>query len=126
SPTMPSVSPACTSKLTPSTARTGPESVRNQVRRSRTWSNGSAAAGMRIEPIAKAIAHEVEAHHHRQDGQPRKGGHPPLLHQLTPFADHLAPVGRRRYHAQTEKRQPGKRQDGVAEVERDQHDKRPD
>ena len=35
-------------------------------------SNGSAAVGMRIEPIAKAVAHEVEAHHHRQDGQARE------------------------------------------------------
>src|ERR1700755_494808 len=91
SPTMPSVSPACRSKLTPSTARTGPESVRNQVRRSRTCSNGSAAVGMRIEPVAEAVAHEVEGHHHRQDGQTGKGGHPPLLHQLPPFAHHRPP-----------------------------------
>src|SRR5258707_9130708 len=88
SPTMPSVSPACRSKLTPSTARTGPESVRNQVRRSRTCSkgapgcnasagtNGSAAIGMRIEPVAEAGAHEIEGHHHRQDGQTRESRHP--------------------------------------------------
>src|SRR3954470_14656189 len=93
SPTMPSVSPARRSKLTPSTARTGPESVMNQVRRSRTWSSTSAVSGMGIQPVAQPVADEVEAHDHGQDRQPRKGRHPPLLHELPALADHGPPFG---------------------------------
>ena len=40
SPTMPSVSPGRSVKLTPSTARTTPASVKNQVCRSSTWRMG--------------------------------------------------------------------------------------
>src|SRR5690349_10940402 len=96
SPTMPSVSPRRRSKLTPSTARTGPASVRNQVRRSRTCSSTSAVSGMGIQPVAQAITDEVEAHDHRQDGQAREGGHPPLLHELAPLGNHGPPFGSRR------------------------------
>ncbi len=41
SPTTASVSPGSTDRLTPSTARTVPSSVRNQVRRSRMSSSGA-------------------------------------------------------------------------------------
>src|SRR6185437_6556160 len=122
SPTMPNVSPARWSKLTPSTARTGPASVRNQVRRSRTRSSTSAVSGMRIEPVAQAVADEVEAHHHRQDGEPGKRRHPPLLHQLPPLTDHRPPLGGRRHGAKAKEGQAGEHENRVAEIERHQHD----
>ena len=79
---MPSVSPRCSVKLTPSTARTTPASVKNQVCRfiqhASTDAIGSAASRMRIEPVAHAVADEVEADHHGQDGEAGKRRDPPL------------------------------------------------
>src|SRR5580692_10500174 len=137
SPTIPSVSPRFSVKLTPSTARTTPASVKNQVRRSLTCSNGSAPVGistlgisassrMRVEPIAKTVADEVEADHHRQDRQAREGRHPPLRDQLATLGDHGPPFRRRRHHAEPQERQPGEHQDGVAKVQRNQHDQWPE
>src|SRR5690606_39111906 len=50
SPTSPSVSPGHRSKLTPSTARTGPDSVPYQTRRSRTVSTGPDGGGPAAGP----------------------------------------------------------------------------
>src|SRR3954462_4085004 len=114
SPTMPSVSPARRSKLTPSTARTGPASLRNQVRRSRTCSSTSAVSCMGVQPVAQAVADEVEAHDHGEDRQAGEGRHPPLLHELPALADHGAPFGGRRDGAEAEEGEAGEDQDGVA------------
>ena len=116
------------SKLTPSTARTTPASVKNQVRRSldlarqsaqRRRACGSSQSRMpsptKLKPITTV-----------RIARPGKGRDPPLLHQLAPFRHHRAPFRRRRHHAEAEERQAGEHQDGVAEVERDQHDQRPD
>src|ERR1700693_4283397 len=116
SPTMPRVSPAKRSKLTPSTARTGPASVRNQVRRSLTLRIGaSPRSRMRIQPVPDAVAHEIEAKHHRKDGNSGEGRAPPLLHELTPVGDHRTPFGSGRHHAEAEERQASEHQDCIAE-----------
>src|SRR5665213_3066826 len=126
SPTMPRVSPRRSVKLTPSTARTTPASVKNQVRRSLTCSSGSASSGIRVEPVAQAVAYEVEADYHRQDRYAREGRHPPLRDQLAPFGDHGAPFRHRRHPAEAAEREAGAHQYRVAEVERDQNDQRAD
>src|SRR6202035_3014269 len=107
SPTMPSVSPGRNEKLTPSTARTTPVSVKNHVCRFSTWRLGSAASRMRIKPVADAVTDEVEADHHGEDGKPGECRDPPLVHQLASLGDHGAPLGRRRHDAQAEKGKAG-------------------
>src|ERR1700733_8130048 len=69
SPTMPTTWLGNTSKLTPSTARTVPSSMRNDTRRSRTRSSGSVAVG--IGGIAQAVAYQVERQHRDDDNQSR-------------------------------------------------------
>src|ERR1700761_348563 len=69
SPTMPTTWPGNTSKLTPSTARTVPSSMRNDTRRSRTRNSGSVAVG--IGGIAQAVAHQVEREHRDDHDQSR-------------------------------------------------------
>src|SRR5690348_4879724 len=121
SPTRPSVSPGCTVKLTPSTARTTPASVSKYVRRSRTSSSGLrilATPGAGIEPVTDSVSEEVETHHHGEDGEARERRAPPLLHELAAFRHHGAPFRRGRNHAQAEERKPGEHDDRVADVER--------
>src|SRR5688500_5268276 len=48
SPTSATVSPSCTSQVTPSTARTTPDDVRKVVRRSFTWRSAAIALGYRV------------------------------------------------------------------------------
>src|SRR5262245_37274370 len=70
SPTMPSVSPLSTEKLTPSTARTAPSRVMKYVRRSSTSSRGMpflGLAGARVEGVAHAVRDEVRAEDDRRD-----------------------------------------------------------
>src|SRR5438105_4800620 len=138
SPTMPSVSPAATEKLTPSTARTTPASVKKYVLRSRTSSTVRPACGARsasgagssafiatpssparlgIEPVADAVAEKVETEHDGQNRKSREGRDPPLLHELATLRHHRAPFGRRRHDAEAEKRERRERDDGVADVE---------
>src|SRR5438874_11925840 len=65
SPTMPSVSPLLTTKLTPSTALTTPPEVKKWVLRSSTRSRGSSwrlPPHARVEGVSQAIPHEVEGH----------------------------------------------------------------
>src|SRR5579863_4492715 len=63
SPTMPTTSPGKTSKLTPSTARTMPSSMRKDTCRLRTRSSGSGSVTVGIGGISQYIAHEVERQH---------------------------------------------------------------
>src|SRR5262249_58194825 len=72
SPTMPSVPPGATSKLTPSTAFTRPSSCAKYVLSSRTESRLSAIG---IRGVAQAVTQEVEGHDHDDHGH--GGGHPP-------------------------------------------------
>src|SRR2546429_237520 len=70
--------------------------------RSSVANRRSSSARPRIEPVADAVAKEVEAEHHGQDRQARKCRDPPLLDQLAPLRDHRAPFGRRRNDAEAE------------------------
>src|SRR3984957_4690506 len=126
SPTMPSVSPRRSVKLTPSTARTTPASVKNQVRRSVTRSSRSASSCMWVEPVTQAVAHEVEADDNSQEGKAGECRDPPLRDEFAAFGDHRSPFGRGRDDTKAEERQAGKHQDGVAQIKRQQHHQRTD
>src|SRR5258708_4521505 len=67
SPTIPSVSPGITLKLTPSTARTMPASVSNCVRSSRTSRIGSGAASVAASAPAGQAGEFGPPHHQHGD-----------------------------------------------------------
>src|SRR5205085_8370528 len=95
SPTMPSVAPGATSKLTPSTALTVPSSCVKYVFRFRTERRGSAPIGIRS--VSEAVAQEVEGHHgeddgHRRQHQPRRDRH--RLDVLRLLQEHAPADGR--------------------------------
>src|SRR5262245_25150812 len=101
SPTMPKTSPRCTSKPTPSTARTQPVSSLNSMVRSRTASSGSALVG--VEGIAQAIGDEVEAEERRGQEGARQQQDPDIgLELRRALVDQRAPARRRRLHAEAE------------------------
>src|SRR4051794_35143032 len=81
---------------------------------------------MRIEPVADAVAHAVEADHHGEDRKARERGNPPLVHEFTSLGYHRAPFRSGRYHAEAKERQAGEYQDRIAQVERDEYDQRAD
>src|SRR5262249_49533293 len=77
SPTMPRNSPAPTVKLTPSTARTAPASVRYSTARSVTSSRGSATLPPQrpqrgIPDLVEGVVQECEAGPHQGHGGPRR------------------------------------------------------
>src|SRR5262245_66332550 len=76
SPTRPSTSPAATSKLTPSTARTAPARVKKWVRRFST--SRVLALKARIEHVAQAVADQVDAHDRGEEGDARIEADPVL------------------------------------------------
>src|SRR5665213_4016469 len=126
SPTTPSVSPGYTSKLTPSTACTDSLRVRNVTRRCLIDSSGSLRSGItallpqaRVEGIAQAVAHQVEAQHRQEDGQARerqlvRG----LEDERARHAQHRAPLGGRRLHAQAQETQARGDQDRHTDYQR--------
>ena len=68
SPTIPSVLPCSTAKLTPSTARTTPSRVKKCVWRSSTSSSGHLGLPRaRVERVAQAVGDEVRAEDQRRD-----------------------------------------------------------
>src|SRR5205823_5506610 len=80
SPTMPSVSPGATVKLTPSTALTTPRRVKKYVRRSSTCSSGCTTLDLPqagVQPVAQPVAQEVARQHHHADRQAGEERDPP-------------------------------------------------
>src|SRR4029077_8021075 len=76
----------------------------------------------RVEPVADAVAQEVEAHHHTKDCETRKCRNPPLLDKVPSLGDHSPPFRGRRYYAEPKKAKPCKCDNCVADVERKQRD----
>src|SRR5262245_8472147 len=80
SPTTPTVSPRSMRRSTPSTARTMPSSVLNQVFRPRMSNRVSCTLTLllkhaaRIEGVAQAVADEVDREHGEEDGAAREQG----------------------------------------------------
>src|SRR6185295_17092668 len=110
SPTMPSTSPRCTSKPTPSTARIKPDSSLKSIARSRTARIGAARASafIGVEGIAQPVGNEVEAE--KRGGQEGAGQqqHADIGLQLgRALVDQRAPAGRRRLHAEAEEAEEG-------------------
>src|SRR5262249_16175651 len=62
SPTSPSVSPSCTSYVTPSTAWTTPSSVLNCVLKLRTCSSGAIYPPLSRAPVRRALRSTVSPH----------------------------------------------------------------
>src|SRR5262245_55674376 len=60
----------------------------------------SLPAQARVQGVLEAVAQEVEAEHHGEDGQAREGGHPPVLELGLPGGDHRPPLGSRRDRAE--------------------------
>src|ERR1700730_15504356 len=117
SPTSTRISPSSRSNETPFTDRPMPRSVANRVLRLRTLSRGIASAlgladgaprapGARVEGVAQAVAHEVDAEHAEHDGAGRRQEHPGRIAQEAPrFAHVAAPARLRRLRAEAEKAQ---------------------
>src|SRR5271156_1294708 len=114
SPTIPNSFPGATEKLTPSTARTSPTSVKNEVRSDLTSSSGftwvqrirSSRVGG-IEAVAEVVAEEVEGHHREEDED--AGNQDPwiareVLHVLR-LRQKVAPACGRLLDAETQQRQ---------------------
>ena len=133
SPTMPSVSPAPTVRLTPSTARTTPLLVGKSTQRSADRQNGRlvACGGRGIHQRRIALGSSQS-----RMPSPRKlkpsttvtmasPGIAATHHCETssiPCGDHRAPFRCRRHDAEAKKGEPGKGDDGVADVERHEND----
>src|SRR6266567_6413019 len=117
SPTIPTVSPACTDRLTPSTARVMPSSVTNWVRRSSTRRSASTMSHppgeARIEPVAQPVAHQVDREHGQREAGAGKKDRPGRARQEQPArGDHVAPSRDLRWHARAQEREPGLGEDG--------------
>src|SRR5438309_6207933 len=131
SPTMPSVSPGYSSKLTSRTALTSPSSVKKDVLRFLTSSTGRVipvppSAGYRasallsgIECVPKAVSEEVERQQRNRQGYRRKQcdvrDEPNCRKAL---AGHPSPVGLRRWQPQAEESEKRLGEDGDGNDER--------
>src|SRR4051794_32324034 len=103
-----------------STARTTPSSVRNSPARSRIHNNGSGTNShlLRIESVAQAVAHEVDADDDEQEDQTREHRDPPFLRELLTARDERAERRRRRLDAEPEEGQDRLDDDRGADRER--------
>ena len=81
---------------------------------------------LRVERVAQRVAEEVEREHDREDRQPGKRADPPVLEVLRALGDAGAPLRVRRLRAEAEEREAGEQQHGVAEIERREHEHRPE
>src|SRR6266849_3816893 len=106
SPTMPTISPRSTSKLTPSTALTTPPDVKNWTRRSWTLRSGARALSPHpgIERVAQPITQPVESH----QGQRERDGRSEQdvwgeVHAVIAVRSHGSPGGSGWWKAQPEK-----------------------
>src|SRR5918999_4906818 len=126
SPTRPSTSPARTSKLTPSTARTTPARVKKWVRRFCTSKVLPFKA--RIEDIAQAVADEVDAHDRGEERDARVEADPVLArqHVLEAIGDQQAERGLGERQADAEERERRLERDGVRGLQGADHDHRGD
>ena len=131
SPTIARVSPAATSKSTPSTALTMPWRVKNQAwpnvsRRLREKLASFDRTLPRIEDVAHGVAQQVGAEHREADGdagkdhQPRRRAH--VLGRR--FREHAAPGRMRLRNAEAEEGQRRLGQDRRAELRGAEHDQR--
>src|ERR1700728_3890831 len=98
SPTIPTVSPASTSKLSPSTACTTP--LRNGIRvlRSTISISGATRSTLleaHVERVLQRVADEVERHHRDHDDDQRRLHRPPIpvLEAVRPVRQHRPPGG---------------------------------
>src|SRR2546425_2898965 len=139
SPTSPSVSPAASSKDTPSTARTTPSRVKNCVCRSLTArssgtplpfpSKAAESTGQclglhpRVERVAKAVADEGEGQHDDRDAERWKQDRPGRGREdHESLVDHHAPGRRWRLDPDTEERQRRLGEHRARDAERDGDD----
>src|SRR6185436_3901585 len=119
SPTIPSFSRP-TSKLTPRTASTAATRPGKRTRRSSTVRIGAipASPDLGVEDVAEPVAEQVEPEAHDKDGDPRHGGHPPLVEEESPSrGDDGAPLRRRRLGPETEEAEPRGGEDDPGHVE---------
>src|SRR5687768_13801807 len=124
SPTMPSVFPRSSEKLTPSTARTSPSRVKKCVDRSVTSSSATLRLpSARVERVAQAVGDEVRTEDERRDRDRRHRDdvrcdavHEPAL------LGHLPPRRVRRADAETDEGQNRLAQDHARQLEEDRDD----
>src|SRR5262245_41622132 len=87
--------------------------------RSRAQVSGSRVA--RIQRIAKGVAQQVQAQHNERDRQGRTVDQPRAAREAgRRVAQHVAPRGKWRLNAQTQKREGGLDENQVAELDRDE------
>ena len=78
SPTIASTSRSSTCSETPLTARNGPDAVWNSTTRfSISKQRHHDLLELRVERVAQAVADQIDGEHGDQDGEARKGHHPP-------------------------------------------------
>src|SRR6185295_4454786 len=128
SPTNPMIWPRPTLRLTASSTRAGPSSVRKLILSSETSSNGSTvmrAPEARVEYVTQTVAQKIETHHHGKDGETRGQRIPPRLRQeFARLGDHATPFGCGRGCAQSQKSQGGSGEDRKTHADRGAHDDR--
>src|SRR3954468_20802941 len=133
SPTIPSVSPRATSKLTPSTARTVLSSSEKYVRSSFTDRRGAAAIRtsalphLGIERIAQAIAEKIQREQRNRHRDSRTDQLPREQRDvLNAVRRQAAPRRERRLHSEPQKRQEGLEQHDRRNRQRRIDDHRPE
>src|SRR5712692_9418911 len=122
SPTMPSVSPGCSSNETPSTALTQPSFVEKTVCRSCTsssgWVNADSLLETRIESVADGVAEDVGGEHRDEDNHAGKVDEPHRVEEITlRVGQHVAPAGRGRLDAEAEEVERCLDQDDLADTQ---------
>ena len=93
-----------------------------KVRRKQAARAARASAEPGIERVAQGVAEEIGAQHGDDDGQPGKRDQPPRRAEvLAALAQHAAPAGRRRLHAQAEEAERRLHDDQLRELEARDH-----
>ncbi len=106
-------------KVTPLTACTGPESVKKVVCRLLNSMSFDILAPLRcIQRVSQAVAEKIQRKNCEGDGETRENGHVRIvLNVASALRKHAAPFRRRRLHAQADKAQARRLQNGGAHAQ---------
>src|SRR5271169_1464965 len=129
SPTTPRTSPGAIAKLISSIAVNAPRRVGSSTRKFSTRNSGSGmSAQFRIEGVAQPVAQKIDRQDKNGQYDPRENRNPPVAGEqiVVTIADQRAERRLGRRQPDPEKRQCRLRQNGEREVDRGNHQYRPD